>query len=296
MQSSIVSYPERGHYGNNKYRGNCSGKLIEDLLLHYKPKRFLECFAGGGTGYEVAKKLGYKDSIHLDLNPRFGSFNLLTDEIPAGSDFVFSHPPYWDIIKYSGQNNMWGREAHDGDLSHIKDYDEFIKKIDHVNAKIYASLVNGGHHAFLVGDVRRKGKYYSIVKDMAWIGDVDSYLIKQQHNTMSSQKSYKKPFIPIDHEHLIVFKKKQIWHVPMLVTRKAVQNLKDSLKITWRDLIQAVIESLGGHATLKQLYDEVQGAKKALNNNHYQAKIRQTLQLHDDFKCLERGKWALAHY
>ncbi len=30
--TSIVSYPERGEGGSNRYRGNCSPKLIEDLL------------------------------------------------------------------------------------------------------------------------------------------------------------------------------------------------------------------------------------------------------------------------
>lgn len=35
--TSIVSYPERGEGGNNKYRGNCSPKLIEDLLGFFKP-------------------------------------------------------------------------------------------------------------------------------------------------------------------------------------------------------------------------------------------------------------------
>lgn len=30
--TSIVSYPERGTGGNNRYRGNCSPKLIEDLI------------------------------------------------------------------------------------------------------------------------------------------------------------------------------------------------------------------------------------------------------------------------
>lgn len=36
---SIVSYPERGDYGKSSYRGNCSGKLIEDLPVddHAKP-------------------------------------------------------------------------------------------------------------------------------------------------------------------------------------------------------------------------------------------------------------------
>ena len=27
---SIVSYPDRGTYGRNDYRGNCSGLLIKD--------------------------------------------------------------------------------------------------------------------------------------------------------------------------------------------------------------------------------------------------------------------------
>ena len=33
---SIVSYPNRGEYGNNKYRGNVTGKLLIDLHSVYK--------------------------------------------------------------------------------------------------------------------------------------------------------------------------------------------------------------------------------------------------------------------
>ena len=36
--TSIVSYPERGEGGNNRYRGNCSPKLIEDLIGFFKPQ------------------------------------------------------------------------------------------------------------------------------------------------------------------------------------------------------------------------------------------------------------------
>ena len=35
--TSIVSYPERGAGGNNRYRGNCSPKLIEDLIGFFRP-------------------------------------------------------------------------------------------------------------------------------------------------------------------------------------------------------------------------------------------------------------------
>lgn len=206
--NSILSYPSRGPYGKSYYRGNCSGYLIRDILNHYRPKNFLECFAGGGTGFDVARELGYTNSIHLDLNERFGNFNLLTDEIPYGADLVFSHPPYWNIIQYSGKNNVWGDKSHKDDLSHIHNYDEFVHKLNVINKKIYDSIATGGRHAFLIGDVRRKGKYYSIIKDMAWFGELEAHLIKVQHNTRSSNKRYSNyNFIPIAHEHLLVFKK-----------------------------------------------------------------------------------------
>jgi len=208
---SIISYPYRGHYGDARYRGNCSGFLIKDLLNYYKPKKFLECFAGSGTGFDVARELGYKNSIHLDLNEKFGSFNLLTDKIPFGANLVFSHPPYWDIVKYSGQGNEWGNRKHKDDLSHVVDYNEFISKLNIINKKIFDSISINGRHAILIGDVRKKGKYYSIIKDMDWYGDLESHIIKVQHNTRSSNKRYSNNnFIPIEHEHLLIFKKTRI--------------------------------------------------------------------------------------
>lgn len=208
--NSILSYPLRGPYGDPKYRGNCSGYVIKDILNYYKPRYFLECFAGSGTGFDVARELGYTDqtSIHLDLNDRFGNFNLLTDELPQGADLVFSHPPYWDIIQYSGKNNVWGTAPHEDDLSHIQNYEEFIEKLDFINKKIYDSLDSGGRHVILLGDVRKKGKYYSIIKDMKWYGELEAHLIKVQHNTRSKNKHYANfNFIPIAHEHLLVFRK-----------------------------------------------------------------------------------------
>lgn len=208
--NSILSYPYRGPYGRSDYRGNCSGYIIKSLLEFYKPKNFLECFAGGGTGFDVAKELGYKNSIHLDLNERFGSFNLLTDELPRGADFVFSHPPYWNIIKYSGPGNVWGKEKHKDDLSHIENYYEFISKLNLINKKIYDSMAIGARHAILIGDIRKRGKYYSIIKDMDWYGELEAHLIKIQHNTKSQNKKYSNNnFIPIAHEHLLIFRKLQ---------------------------------------------------------------------------------------
>lgn len=289
---SIVSYSDRGHWGDPSYRGNTSGHVIKDLIQHLfpfqPPKQFIEVFSGGGTGKDVAKELGIKNSVHLDLN---NGWNALTDDIPYGSDFIFSHPPYWNIISYQRFNNH-----HPDDLSLNSSYEEFIKKLDQVNAKIYQSLLNGGRHAILVGDIRRKGKYYSIIKDMVWLGELESHIIKTQHNYLSSNKTYANSnFIPIVHEHLLVFKKNKIWSVSIKRTTSKTFDLRQFKNITWRDLIQSALEWLGGKADLKQIYDLIEGSKKTAKNKHWQEKVRQTLQMHDNFKSVERGIWSLQH-
>lgn len=46
---SIISYIDRGKYGNSNYRGNCSGYIIRDLIKQFypysKPKKFVEIFS-----------------------------------------------------------------------------------------------------------------------------------------------------------------------------------------------------------------------------------------------------------
>jgi len=204
MLTSILSYSNRGKWGRADYPGNCSGYVIKELLEHFKPKQFVEVFAGGGTGRDVAQELGYKDSIHLDLNPIWGGWNALLDEVPVNSDFIFSHPPYYNIILYSG--SIWGDKSVD-DLSRATSYRDFIYKLDFVNEKLYDSLSPGGRLAILIGDFRRKGVYYSILKDMKYPGKLEAHLIKMQHNCNSFRKEYRGCFIPIVHEHLLIFQK-----------------------------------------------------------------------------------------
>lgn len=291
--SSVVSYPDRGHWGSNKYRGNCTGHIISDLIDFYKPKKFVEVFAGGGTGRDVCLEKGITNSLHLDLRPEFGGWNALRDEMPCGSDLVFSHPAYHDMIVYSG--SMWG-EAHPDDLSRCASYDEFISKLNLVNVKIYNSLRKGGRHAMLIGDMRRQGQYYSMIKDLAWYGDLEAHVIKVQHNTVSDRKTYaNRSFIPIQHEHLLIFRKGEVWAVPVKVTKTEKRNLMQSKLITWRDLVQSALETLGGKASLPALYEIISGAEKTKNNENWQAKVRQTLQLGNEFSPVDRGVWSLQY-
>lgn len=288
---SIWSYPERGPWGDSRYRGNTSGFVIKELLEFFKPRKFVEIFAGSGTGRDVAKDLGYTNSVHLDLRPEFGGWNGLVDEIPSGADFVFSHPPYADMIVYSGK--MWG-QAHPDDLSRCIDYNDFITKLNLINEKIYNSLVIGGRHAILIGDYKKRGKMYSIQRDMAWFGDLEYHIIKNQHNTVANRKSYGGRFIPTTHEHLLIFKKNEVWYMPVKVTRTIDSDIRTRTIATWRDLVQGALQQLGGRAKLADIYKVLQGTKKATRNANWQAKIRQTLQINKNFKRVERGVWELA--
>lgn len=278
---SVISYKERGNYGNSMYRGNCSGYVIKDLIEHFypdsTPKKFIEVFSGGGTGKDVAKELKISNSLHLDLN---NGWDALVDNIPSGSDFIFSHPPYWDIIKYEQQRNSYSPN----DLSNNMSYEEFIKKLDIVNEKIYHSLINGGRHITLLGDVRKNGKYYSIIKDMKWFGDLESHIIKIQHNCVSDNKLYSNnSFIAIKHEHILVFRKNKIWVFNTKETNTIKENIMNLTKITWRDLIQATLEFLNNRASIEQIYNILKESKKAENNNFIREKIRQTLNSNSNF-------------
>jgi predicted nucleic-acid-binding Zn-ribbon protein len=290
LNNSIMDYPNRGKWGNSKWRGNCSGHVIYDLLETFKPKRFVEVFSGGGTGEDVAKDLGYTNSLHLDL---VNGWNALKDEIPKSSDFVFSHPPYFDIINYNSQRG----DFNSNDLSNKMPYPDFIKELDTVNEKIYNSLVKGGRHAILIGDVRKKGKFYSIIKDMTWFGDLEQHIIKIQHNTFTQNKIYntRTPFIAIAHEHLLIFKKNEIWTLNIKYTKNFEMNIKQLEKITWRDLVRSVFEEKGKELYLKEVYEVLDGCKKSANNQHWKEKIRQTINTSQDFIKIEPGRYKLAY-
>lgn len=284
-----MDYQDRGNWGNAKWRGNCSGHVIYDLLDTFKPKNFIEVFSGGGTGQDVAKDLGYSNSIHLDLA---NGWNALKDDIPASSDFVFSHPPYFDIIDYNQQRSSYDQD----DLSNKMPYNKFINELDLINEKIYNCLVNGGRHAILLGDVRKKGKYYSLIKDMTWFGDLEEHIIKIQHNCYSAKKNYitKNPLIAIAHEHLLIFRKNGIWTLNIKYTKDFEMSIRQLDKITWRDLIRSVFEEKGKELYLQQVYKVLDGCKKSANNQHWKEKIRQTINTSQEFIRIEKGKYKLA--
>lgn len=277
--SSIASYFARGKYGQTSWRGNCSGLLIKDLINHFKPKFVIDPMAGSGTTGDVCTDLGV-DHMLLDLNPKYGGFNALKDELPRSADFIFVHPPYFvypgsNMPQYSGK--MWGDAPNPDDGSWIQDEEAFTRWFNQVQANIYQGLRKGGRVCYLIGDSRSKGRYYSMFKNMDIYGDLENVIIKRQFNCISDTIKYSGKFIPIQHEYLVIIRKNDDYIIKCMVVKKAEVNVMKSANIKWRSLIQSVIEKLGGKATREEIYEEIKEHPKAKNNNHVKEKIRQVI-------------------
>lgn len=286
---TIVSYPERGTGGKSSYRGNCTPHLIEDLIKYYKPSSISDYSCGSGTVEDVASQMKIK-SYCYDLNR---GFDLITDEIKERNDFIFYHPAYWDVIKYSG--SQYGSEPLKNDISHIPDYNEFIKMLNFCIMKQFSSLKMGGRMAVLVGDIKKNKKLYSMILDMIKPGTIEQIIIKEQHNTWSSNQSYNGKFIPIVHEYLIVFRRDDAFIGSCKVSKDVQFDLRDSIHVTWKDLIASVFESQKSPLSLKQLYEIIENHQKAKTNSHYKEKIRQVLNAYDIFVKCDRGTYGLSY-
>jgi hypothetical protein len=203
--TSVVSYPNRCQlFGDNRYRGNCDGRLIKDLVLRYRARQVADPMQGSGTSRDVVEGLNKykKTGISYWGGDLREGFDLTKQDLPGTFDFVWIHPPYWNIIRYSSGNP--------DDLSNCESYEQFRRLLMVCLKRCYEALEIGGRLAVLIGDVRRCGKYTPIVKDVLNfpMGEIRSIIIKIQHNCTSDRKRYgKMEDVPIRHEYCVIFKK-----------------------------------------------------------------------------------------
>lgn len=298
---SIVSYPDRGAYGRNSYRGNCSGLLIKDLIAQYHLKGLSDFMVGSGTTEDVIREAGLRGDF-ADLNR---GYDMMSMDIPNRAENVFWHPPYHDMIVYSGKEydatnveRLTGLSAETilaDDLSRCASWDEFVKKMNYCCLKQFSALEKGGRLFILVGDMKRRGRLYSMLCDLLKPGTLEQVIIKAQHNCWSDRQIYSNQnFVPIVHEYLVVLKKESGLIVPVSWGTKKEYDMRSFHDMSWRDLVYSVIQENGGQMSLRELYDALKDSAKAKANQYWQEKIRQTVQNIKCFVRTERGTYALA--
>ena len=230
--NTVWSFPQRGKWATHdaKYRGNWSPYIPRNLLLRYSHEGdlVLDQFVGGGTTLVEAKLLN-RNIIGVDINNNAlerckekcdfeyensgkvyfyeadaRNLNFIPDE---NIDFICTHPPYANIIKYS--------EDIENDLSHLKVKD-FLIEMEKVASESYRVLKKDKFCAVLMGDTRQKGHIipmsFEVMKIFEKVGfKTKEIIIKEQHNCKATgfwkTNSVKYNFLLIAHEYLFIFKK-----------------------------------------------------------------------------------------
>ena len=295
--TTVVSYPERGEGGNNKYRGNCSPKLIEDLIAHFGVQEICDYMCGSNTTGDAARTMG----IHSHTYDLHSGFDLLHSDIPERPQFIFWHPPYWDIIKYSDVmyrafdvQQRYGYDPRRFDLSQIPTWDGFVQAMNYCMMKQFCALEKGGRMAVLVGDIKKKGRLLSMLFELTKPGTLENIVIKTQHNCVSDRRNYSGRFIPIVHEYVLLLRKDRPLTYPLLMTYRLQGDIRDMPGATWRDIIADAMESFHTPVALEQIYEAVGSYKRAQQQQHWKDKVRQTLQHHPNtFYSTGRGVWGL---
>lgn len=227
------SFPNRGNWATHdaKWRGNWSPYVVRNLLLRYSSENdlVLDQFVGGGTTLVEAKLLN-RNIIGVDVNDlalnrckekvdfehegangkvfiKKGDARNLDFLDSESIDFVCTHPPYANIIKYS--------ECIPDDLS-LLDINPFLDEMKKVASESYRVLKSGKFCAILMGDTRRKGcmipMSFEVMKIFQNVGfTLKEIIIKEQHNCKATgywkTNSIKYNFLLIAHEYLFVFRK-----------------------------------------------------------------------------------------
>lgn len=230
--NTVWSFPQRGNWATHdaKYRGNWSPYIPRNLLLRYSNEGdlVLDQFAGGGTTLVEAKLLN-RNVIGVDVNPKaldrcrektdFEHLNAGKVYIKKGDarkldfvtdediDFICTHPPYSDIIKYS--------DDIDDDLSRLSVKD-FLSAMNDVAEESFRVLKKDCFCAILMGDTRKKGHVvpmsFEVMKIFEGVGfKTKEIIIKEQHNCKATgfwkTNSVKYNFLLLAHEYLFVFRK-----------------------------------------------------------------------------------------
>lgn len=226
--TSVWSFKERGEWATHKgdYPGNCSPYVVKNLLIKYSNKNdiVLDQFVGSGTTMIESLLLNRK-TIGIDINDKAlnitksrikdigGKYKLIRGDATKlklknkSIDFICTHPPYMDIIKYS--NGITG------DISLLSG-EEFYNSIKLVAKESFRVLKEKCYCAILIGDVRKNGLIVPVGFNVMELFLNEGFLlkeiiIKEQHNCKSTDKwidiAKKRNFLLIQHEYIFVFKK-----------------------------------------------------------------------------------------
>ena len=199
--TSLYSRVGRGPYGDARYRGNCSGYLIRDLIRYFGSQCVLDLMRGSGTCGDVCRELGIP---FAEMDLRLGQ-DAANPDCYAGLDpvgFVWMHPPYWRMIRYNADPRC---------LSSLPTLETFLNRMQLILRLSKTVLAPHGKIAVLIGNYSDRGRYQPLshllveraIREGLWLACTE--IIRFQHGNTSSRKQYASSFIPGLHDTCLIF-------------------------------------------------------------------------------------------
>ncbi|MEL9915014.1 MAG: DNA methyltransferase [Thermoplasmatales archaeon] len=243
LTDSLWIFDKRDSSGEHLgwYWGNFVPQIPNQLILRYSRSGdwVFDPFAGSGTTLIECRRLG-RNGIGIELNKDVAvkareriqmeknEKNVTTDLVIGDSadlDFksliskegienvnlVIMHPPYHDIIKFSGD---------DRDLSNTPSVDLFIKKLGKIAGKCADILEKGRYLALVIGDKYESGQwiplgFYSMQEILNLGLKLKSIVIKNFDYTRGKRsqqelwryRALQGEYYVFKHEYIFIFKK-----------------------------------------------------------------------------------------
>lgn len=239
---SLWIIPERDNSGahNANYHGNFVPQIPHQLLLRYTKKGdfVLDPFSGSGTtlieaqrlernsiGIELQKNIAEeaitrihsekKDGIiadtFVDDSKTFGTEIILSTYNIKNVQFIIYHPPYWDIIKFSDEQN---------DLSNSPDLQNFLNNFSQVVCNTVRILEKDRYCALVIGDKYSNGElvplgFYCMQEMQKLNLKLKSIIVKNFNETKGKagqkalwrRRALQNGLYIFKHEYIMVFKK-----------------------------------------------------------------------------------------
>ncbi|MFO1003809.1 MAG: hypothetical protein U0936_26055, partial [Planctomycetaceae bacterium] len=203
--TSLFHFTDPGPWGDRGYPGNCSGRLIRDLLLYFKPTTVFDPMTGSGTCQDVCDELGVL-CTSKDIRVGFDACDASHFDPLWSFDFIWIHPPYW-------RQKVYSRDLRD--LSTAPHLSYFLHRYQKLIENCTRVLAPHGKLAVLMGDYSDRDTGFVpltyFTKKLAFESGLRQSctdIIRFSHGATSSNRVYRSSFIPGLHDTCMVFERR----------------------------------------------------------------------------------------